>query len=84
MIFKKIILGLMCYILFACAKTNINNSVQQAKTSETLQKLQPVIEVKKPLTTAQLQQNLQSILVVLITISATIYITKPNMVLVWF
>ena len=62
MIFKKIILGLMCYILFACAKTNINNSVQQAKTSETLQKLQPVIEVKKPLTTAQLQQNLQSTL----------------------
>jgi esterase/lipase superfamily enzyme len=59
MIFKKIILGLICYILFACAKTSINNSAPSLNTIETSQKLQSTIVAKKPLTTAQLQQNLQ-------------------------
>ena len=43
MIFKKIILGLMCYILFACAKTSINNSAQKLTTAQLQQNLQPAL-----------------------------------------
>ena len=64
MLLKKIILSFICFTLFACAKTSINNSVSPAKTNETKQASPSIIEEKKPSsqTTAQLQQALKPIL----------------------
>ncbi len=64
MLLKKIILSFICFTLFACAKTSINNSVSPAKTNETKQVSPSIIEEKKPSsqTTAQLQQALKPIL----------------------
>ena len=64
MLLNKIIFSFVCFTLFACAKTSINNSVSPAKTNETKQASPSIIEEKKPSsqTTAQLQQALKPIL----------------------
>jgi len=64
MLLKKIVLSFFCFVLFACAKTSINNSVSPAKTNEIKQDLQTIVEEKRPSpqTTAQLQQALKPIL----------------------
>jgi len=64
MLLKKIILNFICFMLFACAKTSINNSVQSKKINQDLQNSQPIIEEKKSSskTTSQLQQALKPIL----------------------
>ena len=64
MLLNKIIFSFVCFTLFACAKTSINNSVSPAKTNETKQVSPSIIEEKKPSsqTTAQLQQALKPIL----------------------